>query len=83
MGDNGVLKEMEKPTETDARILHEKLLKPMEEMQAVFVSALKELEENGVETKGAYIKIDATDLDLHIGAYYVWRSVNSGIYYGG
>lgn len=68
--------EKEKPTETDVRLLFGEMRKPMEALQSVFLAALKELDENGVETKGASLSITDDEINVRLGGYLMWLSVH-------
>ena len=69
----------EMPTETDLKLLFDKMRKPMEALQTVFVHALKELNDYGVSVKDAKLSIADGDLTIRLGDYLMWESVEKHI----
>lgn len=59
--------EKEKPTETDVRIVYERLKKPMIALRSLLLAECKRLENEGVDTTGMRIYIERDEILLSIG----------------
>jgi len=76
-------KELEKATETDIRLMFGDLKKPLEAMQAVLVSAIEKLRNDGIDPGRTRVQIEDGEITLWFGGYCLWYRVSESVWKSG